>query len=40
VKSPGKTVNETGQDVMIFSTKQVDAEHEVERDGGDLSGHW
>jgi hypothetical protein len=26
VKPPGKTVNETGRDAKIFSTKQVDAD--------------
>lgn len=40
MKLPGKTVKETGRDVKIFSAKQVVAEHEMERDGGDLCGHW
>ena len=33
MKPLGNTVKETGRDVKIFSTKQVDVEHEVERDG-------
>lgn len=33
-------MKETGRDVKIFSRKQVIVEHEVERDGADLCGHW
>lgn len=40
MKPPGKTMKETGQDVKIFSRKQVVVEHEVERDGAELCGHW
>jgi hypothetical protein len=39
VKPPGKTLLETGQDVKIFSRKQMVIECEEERDGADLCGH-